>query len=85
MKKPHAIRRALAVSIAAISAAVAVSACIEPPPRIPAIPASGLSVRVYVFGASAEDVRQGFDAVKDNNPSFNIVPSVIELVGPRPR
>lgn len=53
--------------------AVALSGCFVPPPKIPAIPASGLAVRLYVFGASATDAQRTFAAVKENNPSFSLV------------
>jgi hypothetical protein len=48
-------------------------ACIEPPPKIPSVPASGLALRLYVFGASAVDAQRTFAAVKQNNPSFKLV------------
>ncbi|AKV04605.1 hypothetical protein AKJ09_11268 [Labilithrix luteola] len=47
--------------------------CLEPPPKIAAIPANGLAVRVHVFGASAIDARHAFEAVKVNNPRFSLV------------
>ncbi|HVY44603.1 MAG TPA: hypothetical protein VHB21_01940 [Minicystis sp.] len=67
------LRRVVAPGAALVGAALAFSACIEPPPKIAAIPMSGLALRVYVFGASAEQARQTFDAVKQNNPNFSIV------------
>jgi hypothetical protein len=52
---------------------VALYACMEVPPKIDSIPASGLSLRVYAFGASAQDTRQMFEAVKQNNKQFSVV------------
>ena len=45
----------------------------EAPPKISAIPASGLSLRVYAFGASAQDARRAFEAVHQNNTQFTVV------------
>jgi hypothetical protein len=60
------------VALAALSA-IGLHACIESPPKIPAIPASGLALRVHVFGASATDARRTFQAVREKNPSFSVV------------
>jgi serine/threonine-protein kinase len=49
------------------------AACVEPPPKIAAIPAGGLALRLYVFGASALDARQAFDAAKHTNKNLRIV------------
>lgn len=54
-------------------AALLAPACVEPPPRIPAIPESGFAIRLHVFGAQAKAARRAFDAVKVNNRSFSIV------------
>ena len=48
-------------------------ACVEAPPKIAAIPASGLALRVYAFGASAQDARRAFEAVHQNNTQFTVV------------
>ncbi len=48
-------------------------ACMEVPPKLPAIPASGLALRVYAFGASAQDARRAFEAVHQNNTQFTVV------------
>jgi hypothetical protein len=48
-------------------------ACVEPPPRIAAIPPSGMALRLYVFGASAQEARRAFEAVKQNNKNFTLV------------
>ena len=48
-------------------------ACIEPPPKIAAVPASGFALRLHVFGASAVEAQRTFAAVKQNNPSFALV------------
>ncbi|MEO8874265.1 MAG: hypothetical protein ABI461_01655 [Polyangiaceae bacterium] len=53
--------------------AVGIYACVEPPPKIDAIPSSGLAVRLMVFGASAQDSEKSFQAVKQNNKGFAIV------------
>ena len=55
------------------SAAAAAWACVEPPPKIAAIPPSGLSIRLHVFGANAMDAKQTFDAAKQNNKTLHIV------------
>ena len=69
------LRSLLLVSLAASSVATIVVACVTPPPKIPEIPASGLKVRVHVFGASAKEARHVFEAVKEQNPSFAVVGS----------
>lgn len=62
------------LSIAAVAiAALGIYACVEPPPKIAAIPSSGLALRVYTFGAAAEDARRAFQAVKENNKAFSVV------------
>lgn len=55
------------------SGAIAAWACVEPPPKIAAIPAGGLSIRLHVFGATAMDAKQTFDAAKQNNKNLHIV------------
>jgi hypothetical protein len=69
MKKRHFV----AALIFAPAVAVGIYACVEPPPKIDAIPASGLALRVNVFGASAQDSEKSFEAVKQNNKNFAIV------------
>gem|GEM_PF-7082059 len=59
--------------VSVVVGAAAVAACIDPPPKIPAIPPSGLAVRLHVFGADATEARQAFQAVKQNNRSFSLV------------
>ncbi|HVH41588.1 MAG TPA: hypothetical protein VM925_04570 [Labilithrix sp.] len=49
------------------------AACVEPPPKIAAIPSSGLALRLFVFGASAQEARQAFEAAKQNNKNFTLV------------
>lgn len=66
-------RRVAASVLVGLPLVAALHACVEAPPKIPSIPLSGLSVRVYVFGASATDARHAFDAVRQNNPSFGVV------------
>ncbi len=67
-------KRRLALALLfAPALAVLVEACVEPPPKIDSIPASGLALRVTVFGASAEDMRRSLEAVKQNNKSFSLV------------
>jgi len=64
--------------LASLACAASVSslfACIEPPPKIAAIPAAGFALRVHVFGASAEDALRAIESVKQNNPSFSVVPA----------
>ena len=69
-KRPLARALVLAVLTAV---AVGLYACYEAPPKIAAIPTSGLALRVYAFGASAQDLRQTFEAVKQNNKQFSVV------------
>ena len=45
----------------------------EAPPKIAALPPTMLAIRLYAFGASAEETRQAFAAVKQNNPTFSVV------------
>lgn len=67
--------RAVAFTVAAAVPVLGVTfaACVEPPPKIASIPPSGLSLRLHVFGAEAQDVQQAFNAAKENNKSFSIV------------
>jgi hypothetical protein len=69
------VRQLLLASSAVVVAPMLALACAEPPPRIPEIPAAGLAVRLHVFGASAKDARGVFEAVKESNPTFSVVPS----------
>jgi len=67
-------RVARVVSAGGVLAVVAcVHACVEAPPKISAIPPSGLSLRVYAFGASAQDARRAFEAIHQNNTQFTVV------------
>jgi len=58
--------------LAALTLALA-SGCLEPPPKITTLPPGGLSVRVHIFGAAANEVNQAFLAVNKNNPTFHMV------------
>lgn len=69
MKNRHVISALMFAPLAAIG----IYACVEPPPKIDAIPSSGLALRVLVFGASAQDSESSFQAVKQNNKNFAIV------------
>ena len=53
--------------------AASFAACMEPPPKIDSIPASGLSLRLHNFGASAQDARSAFQAVRQSNKNFALV------------
>jgi hypothetical protein len=53
--------------------ALAAFACAPPPPSVDAVPASGLSLRVHIFGASATDVNDAFAAAHKNTPAFHVV------------
>ena len=66
-------KRFLFVLVVATSLLGLTYACVEPPPKIAAIPSTGLAVRLHVFGASALDARRTFDAAKENNKNFRIV------------
>ncbi len=65
--------RSAAVAFAGFALVVGVHACVEVPPKIAAIPASGLSLRIYAFGASAQEARRAFEAVHQNNTTFTVV------------
>ena len=67
------ISHIVATLIFAPALAAGLYACVEPPPKIDSIPASGLALRVNVFGASAQDSEKSFEAVKQNNKNFAIV------------
>jgi hypothetical protein len=69
MKKSHFV----ATLIFAPALAIGIYACVEPPPKIDAIPSGGLALRINVFGASAQDSEKSLEAVKQNNKSFSIV------------
>ena len=66
-------RRFVLALLFAPAVAVGIYACVEPPPKIDSIPSSGLSLRVTVFGASAEDMKHSLEAVKANNKTFSVV------------
>jgi hypothetical protein len=68
--RPLRTRFILATAVAGL---VALYACVEPPPKISAIPSQGLALKVFVFGASAQDARRAFEAVRQNNQSFSVV------------
>lgn len=70
--RPRSRALVLASLVASLPAAL-VTACVEPPPRIAAIPPSGLALRLHVFGASAQEVRRAFEAVRENNKTFTLV------------
>jgi hypothetical protein len=48
-------------------------ACVAPPPRVAAVSAAGLSLRVHVFGASATEVNDAFVAANKTTPNFHVV------------
>lgn len=50
------------------------AACVEPPPKIAAIPQSGISFRLHVFGAQAQEARQAFNSAKQTNKNLRVVP-----------
>lgn len=45
----------------------------EAPPKIAALPPTPLALRVFAFGASAQEARKAVEAVKQNNPTFSVV------------
>src|SRR5688572_20222308 len=73
MTKPRHPLTAVATAVAVLAAAGLFAACETPPPKIAAIPASGLSLRLFVFGADAQAAHKRFEAIKKNNPSFSLV------------
>jgi hypothetical protein len=48
-------------------------ACNEPPPKVASIPPQGMSLRVFAFGASAQDARNAFEAARQTNQKLRIV------------
>jgi hypothetical protein len=70
--RPHE-NLAVARRVAAVVVALACHACIPPPPQVTAVPNTGLSLRVHVFGASATDVNEAFIAAHKNTPTFHVV------------
>jgi hypothetical protein len=73
MKARATVATALSVALAAITVGAAIEACAEPPPKIASIPPSGISLRVFVFGASAQNGYQAFEAAKQTNKNLRIV------------
>ena len=63
------------LKVMAVVCALGAHGCMEPPPKIPTVPASGLALRLYVFGASAVEANKTFASVKQNNPTFSLVRS----------
>jgi hypothetical protein len=56
-----------------VGAGVAVVfACVEPPPKM-SLPPGNLALKVYVFGASAQEARRTFEAAKQTNQGFSVV------------
>lgn len=73
MHRRASLGRAVSLIVAGGCAAAAFAACVEPPPKIAAIPPSGMSLRVYAFGASAQEARNAFEAARQTNKSLRIV------------
>jgi len=75
--KRHPPRRSLgrlaALALGSLLAVGVLHACVEPPPKIAAIPPTGLTLRVHVFGASASEARRAIGSVKENNQTFSLV------------
>jgi hypothetical protein len=65
---PNFVRRSLAAAFA-----LTAYACVPPPPKVNNLPPAGLSVRVHIFGASASEVNDAFNAAHKNTPTFHIV------------
>jgi hypothetical protein len=57
----------------ALALLVSTPACVPPPPNIAAVPPSGMSLRVHIFGAEATDVHDAFVAANKNTPKFHVV------------
>lgn len=70
---PRTPRAKRSLVLVAVAVPAALYACVEPPPKIPSIPPSGLAIRLHVFGAKAEDARHMFEAAKQNNKGFSVV------------
>jgi hypothetical protein len=60
------------VTVTVALATTVVFSCVEPPPKM-SLPPGNLALKVYVFGASAQEARRAFDYAKQNNPGFSIV------------
>jgi hypothetical protein len=71
--KARTLTTAFSIAAAVPALGAIFAACVEPPPKISSIPSSGLAVRLYVFGASAQEARQAFQAAKQNNKNFSVV------------
>jgi hypothetical protein len=66
-------RTSIGLALGTLSIALSFPACFEPPPRIESIPPSGLALRLHVFGASAKDASDAFQALKQTNKGFALV------------
>lgn len=73
MQARSTLATALSVALAVTILGVSVEACVEPPPKIASIPPAGLSLRVFVFGASAQEGRDAFEAAQQTNKNLRIV------------
>jgi hypothetical protein len=60
-------------TLATFGLVFSILSCVEVPPKITSLPPGGLSVRVHIFGAAANEVNQAFQAANNNNPSFHVV------------
>jgi hypothetical protein len=47
--------------------------CVAPPPTINALSGRNLAIKVFVFGADAEDAKDAFEGIHSNNPTFTVV------------
>jgi hypothetical protein len=70
---PRILFRSMFLVAGVALGALAAYACIPPPPAVANVPATGLSLRIHVFGASAADVNNAFIAANQNTPAFHVV------------
>ncbi len=70
---PSSVRRAVPFTAALF--ALAGLSCVAPPPSISALSGRNLAIKVFVFGADAEEAKSAFEGVHSNNPTFTVVQS----------
>ncbi len=69
----HPLRSALPLTAALFS--ILGLSCVAPPPTINALSGRNLAIKVFVFGADAEDAKDAFEGIHSNNQTFTVVQS----------
>lgn len=72
-RKSFSVRRAVPLTAGLFS--ILGLSCVAPPPSISALQGQNLAIKVFVFGADAEDAKSAFEGVHSNNPTFTVVQS----------